>query len=88
MQPGRPAWLADDTHRILVFRALQVGDLLCAVPALRALSSAFPSAHITLLGLTRARQFARRFSSYVDDFISFPGLIPLATTDSTPDRYS
>ncbi|WP_019987250.1 glycosyltransferase family 9 protein [Rudanella lutea] len=60
-------------QRIVIFRALKLGDLLCAVPAFRALRQAFPEAHIALLSLPWAAEFVKLFPAYFDEFIPFPG---------------
>lgn len=62
-----------DVGRILVVRALKLGDLLCTVPALRALRVAHPFAEIRLVGLPWSAEFVQRFDTYLDGLFVLPG---------------
>ena len=63
----------ENIHNIIIFRALQLGDMLCAIPAIRALRNAFPDARIVLAGLPWAQTLTQRFPHYFDSFFAFPG---------------
>ncbi len=65
MLPGR-------IRRVLVLRALGLGDLICAGPALRALRATFPDAEITLLGLPWAQEYVARIEA-LDRWVGLPG---------------
>lgn len=59
-------------RRIVVLRALMLGDTLCAVPALRAIRRAWPEARISLLGLPASQELVGRLDC-VDEWLCFPG---------------
>lgn len=63
----------DGSGKTAFFRALQLGDMLCAIPAVRAFKRCYPESAITLIGLPWAVDFVKRFPDYFSSFIAFPG---------------
>ncbi len=76
---------------VLIFRALQVGDMLCAIPALRALRQHFARSTLILVGLPWATQLLPRYAHYIDQVLVFPGHPELpeqaVQTDKLADFY-
>jgi ADP-heptose:LPS heptosyltransferase len=65
----------DRIEHIAVLRALPgVGDMVCAVPALRALRRRFPRARIGLIGLWSSRWMLDAYPDYVDELLPVDGL--------------
>ncbi len=77
---------AHPIQKIVVFRALQLGDLLCSIPAFRALRTTYPDAHITLIGLPWAESLLTRFPDYFNAFIAFPGYPGLPEQEIDPQK--
>jgi len=74
-QPERP----ERPERIVIVRALAgLGDVLCAVPALRRLRAMWPDAHIDYIGLDPVRAVVARYPDLVDRFVPFPGFPGIA----------
>lgn len=71
-------------NRIGIFRALQLGDLICTGPAFKALRAACPDSQITLIGLPWARSLLRHFPNDLDNFLEFPGYPGLKEREPDP----
>jgi ADP-heptose:LPS heptosyltransferase len=82
----KSAKLPHNLERIIIVRALHLGDLLCAVPAFRALRHFYPRAEIALVGLDWAQGFVGRYSHYLDRFWRFPGYPGMLEKEVDPKK--
>jgi ADP-heptose:LPS heptosyltransferase len=80
--------LPSEIKKIAIFRALQLGDMLCAIPAIKALRFAYPDTEITLIGLPWAKSLTERFNNYFDSFIQFPGYPGLPEQKLDPKAFT
>lgn len=80
--------LPAEIKKIVIFRALQLGDMLCAIPGIRALRHAYPEAQITLIGLPWAKSFTERFSHLFNGFIPFAGYPGLPEQPFEPEAFT
>lgn len=80
--------LPRELEKVAVFRALHLGDLMCAIPAMRAMKNAYPHVEITLIGLPSTAAIAQRYSRYIDGFTSFPGIPGLPEQDFDANAFA
>lgn len=70
-----PAPLADSSVRRIAYVRARVGlgDLLCTIPALRAVRAARPDLWISVVSWAETAPVLDRFAAYVDELLPFPG---------------
>ncbi|MDQ0637844.1 ADP-heptose:LPS heptosyltransferase [Pedobacter sp. W3I1] len=73
--------------KIAIFRALQLGDLLCAMPALKNLRLACPDAEIVFIGLPSSQKLIERYAALFDRFMEFPGFPGLPEREFDEDGF-
>ena len=77
-----------EIRNIAVFRALQLGDLICSMPAISALRKAYPEAKISFIGLPGMKELIGRYKACIDDFIAFPGYPGLPEQPYDPEGFA
>lgn len=75
---------------LLVRLRVGLGDLLCTVPAVRALRAARPDLHVGLATWPEMAGVVRRMSPWVDELVPFPGApgIPERPPDGTFEQWA
>ncbi|MDY0904462.1 glycosyltransferase family 9 protein [Pedobacter sp. CFBP9032] len=79
--------LPQQLQKICIFRALQLGDILCSIPALRNLRLTYPKAEISFIGLSSSQALIARFPEIIDRFIAFPGYPGLPEQEFSQQKF-
>ena len=80
-QSSRPPLINASVRSVLLVRLrVGLGDLLCTVPALRALRAARPDLHVALATWPEMAGVVARMAPWVDELVAFPG------ADGIPER--
>lgn len=77
-----------ENKKIGVFRALELGDMLCAMPAIQALRDHYPLAVIILIGLPWSVILKERYPSIINSVMVFPGYEGLPEQPFEPQQYA
>ena len=88
--PSQPL-LDSSVHDVLLVRLrVGLGDLLCTVPAVRALRDARPDLHVALATWPEMAGVVARMAPWVDELVPFPGAagIPERPPDGTLPRWT
>lgn len=71
-------------QKIIILRALKLGDMLCSIPAFRAIRIDYPESHIALAGHPMMEKMLSRYSHYIDEFVPFAGFPGMAESPIDP----
>ena len=74
-----------EIQTIVIFRSGELSQMLRSVPAFHALRKEFAHASITLVGLAQEKEFVKRFTHLIDDFIEFPGFPEIKKNKVLPE---
>jgi len=79
--------LRPETRAVAIVRLrVGLGDLLCGIPALRALRARLPRAHIALVTYAEMAPVLARWPDLVDELLAFPGHPGIPERPIGPDR--